>query len=129
MQKEQWKIEVNDRYQKVISTLMGLATASLVLPVLFLRSFLSVPQNQPLSNYLCDSIYWSWTFWCLSVVSGTIFYYLSAKWVKNAWGQKTSLTPKAIEISLDWAFWLTCFFFIIGLCFFVNFAVTFKVAS
>ena len=127
--KEQWKIDVNDRYQKVVSTIMGLATASLVFPVLFLRNFLSVPQEKPLVDYLCDSVYWSWTFLALSIVSGTIYYYLSAKWIKDAWGQKTWLSSKTIENTLDWTFGLQIIFFLLGIALFVLFAVTYKIAS
>lgn len=85
--KEQWKIETNDRYQKVTGTIIGLATASLVLPILFLRNFLAIPENKSLDIYLCSLIYWSWVLFALSILSGTVFYYLSAKWVKQAWGQ------------------------------------------
>ena len=126
--KEQWKIDVNDRYQKVVSTIMGLATASLIFPVLFLRNFLSVPQEKPLVNYLCGLVYWSWSFLVLSIVSGTIFYYLSAKWVKHAWGQKTWPSSKCIENILDLTFWLEILFFLLGIGLFVLFAATYKVA-
>ena len=126
---EQWKIETNDRYQKVIGTIMGLATGSLVLPVLFLRNFLSVPEDKPLLNYLCGSIYWSWALLALSIFSGTVFYYVSAKWVKQAWGQKTWLSAKAIENILDVAFWLQIVCFLIGVALFLFFAATHKVTS
>lgn len=127
--KEQWKIETNDRYQKVIGTVMGLATASLVLPVLFLRNFLSVPQDKPLLNYLSGSIYWSWILLVLSIFSGTVFYYVSAKWIKHAWGQKTWLSATVIENILDVALWLEIVFFMIGISLFLFFAATIKVNS
>ncbi|MBS1115348.1 MAG: hypothetical protein H6Q94_1077 [Nitrospirae bacterium] len=127
--KEQWKIETNNTYQKVVGTIMGLATASLVLPVLFLRNFLSVPQEKPLVNYLCGSIYWSWALLALSIFFGTIFYYVSTKWIKQAWGQRTYLSANTIENILDLTFWLEIIFFIMGICLFVFFAVTYKVTS
>jgi hypothetical protein len=124
--KEQWKIETNDRYQKVVGTIMGLATGSLVLPVLFLRSFLSVPGDRPLLNYLCGSIYWSWILLGLSVISATVFYYVSAKWVKHAWGQSTWLSPKTIERTLDVVFWIQIVSFLLGIGLFLFFAATHK---
>lgn len=33
--KNQWKIDVNDRYQKAVSVVVSLSTASLVLPIIF----------------------------------------------------------------------------------------------
>jgi hypothetical protein len=113
-------------YQKVVNTVMGLATASLILPVFFLRNFLSVPQDEPLVNYLYGSIYWSWIFLVLSIVSGTIFFYVSAKWIKQAWRQKTWLSAKVTERILDFAFALQIIFFLIGIGLFVFFAVTYK---
>jgi hypothetical protein len=127
--KDQWKIDTNDRYQKVVSTIMGLATASFFLPVLFLRNFISVPEDKPLFNYLCRSIYWSWILLALSILSGTVFYYVSAKSIKQAWGQKTRFSTKTIEITLDLAFWLEIVFFLIGIGLFIFFAVTHKVTS
>jgi hypothetical protein len=128
MPKEQWKIDANDRYQKVVSTIMGLATAALVLPVLYLRNFLSVPQEKPLVDYLCGSVYWSWVLLTLSIIAGTIYYYLSAKWIKHAWGQKTLLSSKSIENALDWTFWIQVLFFLLGMGLLVLFFVTYKVA-
>ncbi len=127
--KDQWKIEINDRYQKVISTIIGLATASLVLPVLFLRNILSIPQEEPLLNYLDGIIVCSWFLLFLSIFSGTVFYYVSAKWIKHAWGQKTWLSATKIEKILDVTFWVAIVFFLIGLVLFLCFAVTLKVNS
>jgi hypothetical protein len=127
--KEQWKVETNDRYQKVVGTVMGLATGALVLPILFLRDFLSVPQGKPLLNYLCSTIYWSWALLALSILSGTVFYYASAKWIKQAWGQKTCLPAQAIENILDVSFWLKIVLFLVGVSLFLLFAATHRVIS
>ena len=49
-----WKIDTNDRYSKIVVTVISLATGSLVLPTLFLREFLGVPKEKALvSQPLC----------------------------------------------------------------------------
>src|SRR5438132_11260343 len=42
------KIEVNDRLCALVDVLLGLSTGALVLPTVFLRSFLGVPETRPL---------------------------------------------------------------------------------
>src|SRR5213079_885171 len=49
---ERWKIEVNDRYQKVVDVIIGLATASLVLPPFLLRTYLGVQEGTALRSKL-----------------------------------------------------------------------------
>jgi hypothetical protein len=46
---EQWKIDVNDRFRRLVDLLLGLSTAGLVLPALFLREYLGIPEADPSS--------------------------------------------------------------------------------
>jgi len=111
---EKWKIEVNDRYQKVIGSVVALATASLVLPALFLREFLGVPKETALMPLLNPRVYLSWGLLFTSVILGIVFYYLSAKWVKSAWGQPVALSA-SIERLLDISFGLSVACFVMGI--------------
>ena len=120
----QWKIEVNDRYQKVVATILTLSTASVILPVSFLRDILAIDKGKALIPYLGAPIYWSWAFLGFSILFGILFYYFSAKWVKQAWGIKTLFSTKIIEVILDFAFWLMVVFFILGIYEFVYFIIT-----
>src|SRR5258708_36681133 len=46
---EKWRVETNDRYSKIVATIISLSTASLILPVLFLREFLGIPKRKTLA--------------------------------------------------------------------------------
>lgn len=86
---------------------MGLATAALLLPVFFAREFLGLDAKTPLKDVLSSSAYWSWVLLLSALLSGIVYHYLSAKWVRLAWEQPTSAfgiklsdtsTEKALEI-------------------------------
>jgi hypothetical protein len=125
--KEPWKIEVNDRYQKVVGNLISLATAAFVLPVLFLRQILGIAEKKPLIEHLNCNVYLSWGFLGAAILCGLCFYYGSAKWVKSAWGQRVAISPGKLECALDFMFWVMAVAFLIGIGFLVLFVVTVKV--
>ncbi len=84
----EWRFEVNNRYQKLVDAIFNLATGSLVLPTIFFREFLNVPQDQPLLNLLNFKIWASWSFLVISIIFCFIYYYASAKWIKQAYGKE-----------------------------------------
>jgi len=118
-------IKVNDQYQKVVGAILGLSTGSLVLPVLLLRDLLSVPTGRPLFTYLNWKIYCSWAALAISIVLAIAYYYLSAKWIKQAFGQplECGCLSNKLENLLDWCFWIVVLFFIVGLGCFLVFAI------
>ena len=126
-----WRVATNDRYREVVRMLIGLSTASLLLPVFLAREFLGISQETPLRTVIAPTAYWSWGSLVIAVFSGVMFHYLSAKWVRLAWGQDASilffkLSDTAAEKALEWSFWVTVagFFAGIGLtvCFFLEYA-------
>lgn len=125
----QWQIDTNDRYQKVVSTIITLATSALVLPTLFLKQFLSIPAQEPLINRLNGFTYAYWGFLFLSILFGLIFYYGSAKWVKSAWGKTTAISQTKIERILDWSFWLMVITLFIGILFLFAYITTYKTTA
>jgi len=118
-----WRMDVNDRYQKVVDAILNLATASLILPILFLRSFIGVPDGTPILPKLSCLAFIAWALLLCAIIFGILFYYASAKWVKLALGQRVWLSATALERVLDWAFWLMVFSFLSGLICFIVFAV------
>jgi hypothetical protein len=126
---QEWKSRSNAEYQKVVSLVVSLSTGVLVLPVIFLRQFLAVPIGQPLSPHLDSSAYASWVLLSVSIFLGTVFYYASAKWIKNAFGGTTTLSTTCIECILDWSFWGCVLAFLAGIGFLVGFGVTHAQAS
>lgn len=129
--KEPWKLDTNSKYSEVVKTIMGLSTASLLLPVFMAREFLGVDEKTPLIKVLGCSVYWAWLLLAISILASVFFLYLSAKWVRIAWGKeaglfwakstKESTIEKLMEISL----WGSILLFGLGLFltiyFFVNY--------
>jgi hypothetical protein len=85
--KNQWKIDVNDRYQKAVGVIFNLSTASLVLPIIFLKEIVGVKNNQSIFEVISSSsglVFFNWGFLTLSILAAIIYFYCSAKWVKLA---------------------------------------------
>ncbi len=124
-----WRLDTNDRYREVIKVVMGLATGSLVVPVIFLRDVLRLPSDLPLSQALDGRAYWSWACLALSVLFGIVFHYASAKWVRLAWEQPVTFfgiktNDNVVERVLEVSFWGTIIAFGIGIALIVSFLVT-----
>jgi len=87
----QYRLDVNDRYQRGVNLVTSLATASLVLPILFLKDIVNATKNQPIADVLTSDVYLGWKLLAASIGLGILYYYFSAKWVKLAWKQKTDI--------------------------------------
>ncbi|HEY1207664.1 MAG: hypothetical protein ABSF57_11700 [Acidobacteriaceae bacterium] len=126
---DKWRIETNDRYNKIVNSVISLATGALVLPVLFLRQFLGIPTDRALKPLLTCAAYASW--FCLggSVLIGLLYSWLSVKWVKIAWGQKTANPQRCIERVLDVLFVLMMLLFLAGIAESIRFFITVRVVS
>jgi hypothetical protein len=132
-----WVKDMNQQYQKVMSTIISLSTASLILPIFFLRNLLNIPAKEPLVQYLSNPkfmgiglSYWSWGFLGLSILCSLIYFYVSANRLKEAWGVKVQrLFWKKFNGENTLKFWLYLFFnisvlfFIVGVVLFICFAV------
>jgi hypothetical protein len=81
---DEWKLEVNTQYQEAMKVAINLATASLVLPIVFLKVFVGAEQftaaGRPASAYC------AWILLLGSVLCGMGFYYTTAKFVKAVCG-------------------------------------------
>jgi hypothetical protein len=119
-----WKVDTNDRYNKIVSTVISLATGALVLPALFLREFLGVPKEKALAPLLTCAAYTAWVCLGFSVLLGLLYSWLSVKWVKQAWGQTIWLTEHWLELAMDWFFVFMMLLFVAGVAASVWFFVT-----
>lgn len=126
---EKWRIETNDRYSKIVAALISLSTASLVLPVLFLREFLGIPKEKALAPYLNGWAYLGWGSLGLSILLGLAYSWFSVKWVKLAWHQKIILSEDTLEIIMDVSFVFMLLFFLAGLVSSVWFFAVFHVKT
>jgi hypothetical protein len=120
--RDEWKVEVGDRLCALVDLVIGLSTAALVLPAVFLRTFLAVPEGKSLLEFLHPTAYVAVGGFGVAVFLGLIYRYTMAKWVKDAWGQPVTLSSRALESILNWSFWLMALFFLVGIAAFLMFA-------
>jgi len=59
-----------------------------------------------------------------SVIFGLSYSWLSVKWIKQAWHQKTLLSENCLERMMDWFFVLMMLFFFTGIAASIWFFVT-----
>ncbi|MGH7782658.1 MAG: hypothetical protein ACREO5_02290, partial [Candidatus Binatia bacterium] len=81
---ERWKLDVNDRYQKAVATVITLSSAALVSPIVFLKDMLSLGEHNSIVTLLNRTAYIGWILLAVSIVCGLLYYYFSAKWTKLA---------------------------------------------
>jgi len=127
-----WRKDTNDRYTAVVKLVAGFSTAGLFLPVLLAREFLGVASDTSLREIFDCSVYLSLSFLTLSIASGVFYQYLSAKWVRLAWGQNAGIfwskatREETIECLMEIFFWATIGLFGLGLAtqlfFFVSYS-------
>jgi hypothetical protein len=125
-----WRLDTNNRYRDAVKVVMDLSTASLIVPIFFLRDILKIPKEQPLSQVLNCKVYASWISLALALSFGFLFYYASAKWVRLAWGQHAGLfgiatNENVVEKVLEVCFWGTVVSFLLGIGLILLFVVTF----
>jgi hypothetical protein len=125
-QAQEWKVKTNEEYQKVIEIMMNLATASLVLPVLFLRDFIGVPKDKPLRPCLSGWAFSSWGLLLASLVFAIAFHWASAKFVKTVFGGPESWSESTYELLRDGSVWSVILCFLAGLVCMILFFATSK---
>ena len=129
--KEPWKRDTNNKYSEVVKTILGLSTASLLLPFFLAREFLGVEKDIPLIHVLGCSIYWAWGLLATSILASIFFIYLSAKWLRIAWGKEAGIlwskntSESTVETLMEISFWGCVLLFAFGLFLTVLFFVTY----
>ena len=127
-----WKLDVNDRYQKAVGVVTSLSTAALALPIFFLKDIVDIKGAHSIAGALSLWTYVGWILLSISVLSGIIYYFCSAKWVKLAWGQKADIFGKevsesSVETMLDVSYFFMMTGFIAGVFCTLEFVVNFSV--
>ena len=84
----QWQLDVNDRYARGVGVVLSLSSAALILPIFFLKDIVNITSTQSFANVLSYWTYLGWFMLSVSIVSGIIYYFCSAKWVKLAWDKE-----------------------------------------
>lgn len=127
---EQWKLDVNDRYQAAVGVVSSLSVASMVLPIFFLKDVAAIGSSKSIADVISGWVFVGWLCLSVSVLSAIIYYYCSAKWVKLSWRKTADMfgknvTEAGVEKALDRSFFLMMTGFIVGLFCMVVFMVTF----
>ena len=130
----QWKLDVNDRYGRGVGVVISLSSASLVLPIIFLKDIAHISSTQSFAKSLTCWAYSGWVLLSLSVLSGVIYYFCSAKWVKQAWGKDADIfgievTEDFIENLLDGSYFVMMSGFLLGLGAMIMYMVTFTIGA
>ena len=122
-----WRRDTNSKYSEVVKGVIGLSTASLLLPVFLAREFLGIDAETPLTSVLDCSVYFAWGLLSLSIIAGIFYQYLSAKWLRFAWGKEagifgsSSTKESKVELCMEVSFWLCILLFGAGLFFTIYF--------
>lgn len=127
---EQWKLDVNDRYQAAVAVVSSLATASLVLPIFFLKDVASPGSGKSIADSLTWLVIAGWVLLGVSVLCAVVYQYSSAKWVKLAWKQDADMFGVAVnsahvERALDASYFVMMVSFALGVLCMVIFMATF----
>ena len=131
---EQWKIDVNDRYQKAAGLVISLSTASLMLPIFFLKNILAVGGDKAIIDVVDKYVYWGWSLLGASIFSGILYLFFSAKWVKLSWKKETDIfwipvNKKWTEHLLDWSYFMMMGGFLGGIACILKYMATYVIAS
>jgi len=90
---QEGKLEVNTQYQETIKIVINLVTASLVLPIVFLKNILGVTAKE-IKGQLDWTAYASWALLGMSLLACVGFYVFSTKFTKAVYGMYTEKEKK-----------------------------------
>jgi hypothetical protein len=127
---ERWKLDVNKRYQKAVGTVISLSSAALLSPIVFLRDVVSPGEHNSIVSLLTWSAYSGWILLGVSIVSGVLYYFFSAKWVKMALGHDADIfwyttNPTFVEWALDLTYFAMMIGFLGGMACMLGFMATY----
>ena len=123
---ERWRLDVNERYQRAVSTVVTLATLVLGGPFLFLKT---LPTGKSLLDVLGRTV-WGEVSLGISILCAVIYFFFSAKWVKLALVSKADffwipLGKGLVEFVLDLSYFVMMLGFLAGVFFIVQFMTTY----
>lgn len=123
---ERWRLDVNERYQKAVGTVVTLATLVLGGPFLFLKT---LPTGKSLRDVLGRAV-WGEVSLGISILFAVIYFFFSAKWVKLALVSEADffwipLRKGLVEFVLDLSYFFMTLGFLVGVFFIVQFMTTY----
>jgi hypothetical protein len=123
---ERWRLDVNERYQRAVSTVVTLATLVLGGPFLFLKT---LPTGKSLLDVLGRTV-WGEVSLGISILCAVIYFFFSAKWAKLTLVNRADLfwIPLGkgfVEFVLDLSYFFMMISFLAGVFFIVQFMTTY----
>jgi hypothetical protein len=124
---ERWKLDVNERYQKAVGTVITLSTAALGSPIVFLKD---IHAKRSILDVLTFSAYMGGILLAISIVCAVVYYFFSAKWVKLALVNQADffwipIGKDFVESILDVTYFLMMIGFLAGVYFMLQFMATY----
>src|SRR5260221_8147992 len=124
---ERWKLDVNERYQRAVSTVITLSTAALGSPIVFLKD---IHANRSILDVLTFSAYMGGILLAMSIVCAVVYYFYSAKWVKLALVNQADffgipIGKETVESVLDVTYFIMMIGFLVGVYFMLQFMATY----
>ena len=131
---EKWKLDVNDRYQKAVGIVISLSTASLAIPIIFLKDLAINSVDKTIISLIDGFVIVGWVLLSASILSGILYCFFSAKWAKRAWKKDTDIlglpvNDAQIERLLDGTYFLMMCGFLGGLACMIKFVTTYVFSS
>jgi hypothetical protein len=114
--KQPWKVAVTPHYQLTMRTVVTLAVALIGVPAAFLER----AAGRNLLGCLPAGAIAGFALLALAIVLALLYFYFSAKWVKQAWGERARVFVRVeigtdtLECILDWSFGLALLAFALG---------------
>jgi hypothetical protein len=69
---DRWKLKTNEQYQELIKIVINLATAALVLPVVFIKDFLGLKEGEYIKPHLNLLAYSAWLLLFFTLFASTM---------------------------------------------------------
>lgn len=131
---EQWKLDVNDRYQNAVGLVMSLASAALMIPVFFLKDIVALKSDEAIISVLDGFVFVGWALLGSSILSGILYCFFSAKWVKLAWKKNADIcgfpiSHARVEKLLDYSYFIMMIGFLIGTICMIKFIATYVIVA
>src|SRR5687768_13322191 len=79
---EQWRVDVNTKYQHAVGVITSLATGGMLIPIFFLKDVTGTPAGTNIADLFNWQVYVGLSLLSVSVLSAIGYHFGSAKWTK-----------------------------------------------
>ena len=121
---QETRIQVNERYQKAITSIISLSTGFLAFTFVFLRDVLQIKDKSKLLQNIHPNLASSWLLLGLTIAFCLLYFYCSARFIKTIAGLEESVWwYKNSEKSCDNSFRFALITFALAIVLFIIYAL------